>query len=265
MIKYKNEIKYVTFENFSNIECISAYLSTKIGGVSEGVYSSMNLSFTMGDTDENVYNNYKTFCNALDIKYDYLQKGYQTHSTNVAVIKDEDVRKFSKTSYFSDTDALVTNVKDVPLVTLFADCVPVFFVDTKNRAIGVAHAGWRGTNANIVKNVIDKMKEEYNTNPKDVMCGIGQSIHKCCFLVDDDVYSIFNKTDDYKKYIEKVGEKYSIDLQGINKDNLIRCGVLEENIEINNNCTCCESDTFFSHRRDGVNRGTMAGFLTINK
>lgn len=263
MIKTKNDVKYVTLDSFKDIDFISLYLSTKIGGVSEGCYSSMNLSFTMGDTDENVYENYKTFCETLNINYEFLQRGYQTHGTNVAVVKKEDVKKFSKTSYYEDTDALVTNVENVPLVTFFADCVPVFFVDTKNRAIGVAHAGWRGTNANIVKNVIDKMKEEYNTDPKDVICGIGQSIHKCCFLVDDDVYSIFNKTEDYRKYIEKVGNKYSIDLQGINKHNLMIEGVQEENIEIDTYCTCCEKDIFFSHRREGVNRGTMAGFLSI--
>lgn len=256
---------YTVFDSFSEIDFVSHGLSTRHGGVSSGIYESMNLSFTIGDTEENVYNNYKAFAKELGFNYNEVQRGYQVHGTNVEVVTRENMIHLQGSVHFKDTDALITNEKNIPLSTFYADCVPVFFVDKKNHAIGVAHAGWRGTADNIVKNVVIKMRETFGTNPEDLICGIGQSIHECCFLVDDDVYEVFNEHEEYRAFIKKDENKYKINLQEINKKNLMDQGVLEKNIEISPYCTACNEDLFFSHRRQGLNRGTMGGFIQISK
>lgn len=263
-LKEQGSVKYITFDIFEQFDFINCAISTKYGGVSEGIYNNMNLSFSIGDTEENVYENYKIFSDTLGFEYINMQRGYQTHSTNVYFVNNNNIEKFSNIPQFADTDAIITDAKDVPLVTLFADCVPLFFADVENKVVAVGHAGWRGTLNFIAKEIVINMQKMYNTKKEHLYVGIGPSIHNCCFLVNDDVYQPFNKIEQYRPYIKKVDDRYSIDLQNINKINLINTGlVLENNIEISLYCTCCEKDLFFSHRRDNINRGSMAGMISI--
>ncbi len=255
--------EYIDFEIFKDIDFVNCKVSTKHGGVSSGYYGTMNLSFSIGDNAENVFKNYQIFSEKYGFNYKNIQRGYQTHGTNVSIV-DKDINEFSKVPQFSDTDILITNKINTPLVTLFADCVPVFLVDTKNKAIAVIHSGWRGTLNNAVSVAVKKMNELYGTNKECLVAGIGPSIHDCCFLVDDDVFLEFNNFKKYHKYIKKVGEKYSINLQEINKQNLLETNLIEEkNIEISEYCTSCKSHLFHSHRRQKLERGSMAGFLEI--
>ncbi len=256
-------LNVIEFDIFKDIDYINCKVSTKLGGVSKGFYESMNLSFSIGDDMENVYENYKIFADTFGFTYKNIQRGYQTHGTNVSIV-DGDITEFTETPQYKDTDILITNKLNVPLVTLFADCVPVFLVDKENKAIAVIHAGWRGTLNNAVSVATNKMHELYGTNKDNLIAGIGPSIHECCFLVDDDVFSEFNKYEKYKKHIKKVGEKYSINLQEINKQNLLETNLIKEkNIEISDYCTCCNTDIFHSHRKQNIERGSMAGFLEI--
>lgn len=166
-----------------------------------------------------------------------------------------------------EADGLVTNKRGVVLVTFHADCVPLYFVDTKNKAIGMAHAGWRGTADGMAKAMLDKMKEEYGSEPSDIKSAIGPSIGVCCFQVDEPVAEIFRSKFDFaEKFIyndETAENKYKIDLWGINKELLMLNGVKEENIEVGGLCTKCNPDIFYSHRVMGENRGTMGAFLYL--
>ena len=165
-----------------------------------------------------------------------------------------------------EADGFVTNEKGIVLVTFHADCVPLYFVDIRNKAIGMAHAGWRGTAGAMAEKMLECMKKEYGTESSDVKVGIGPSIGACCFQVDDPVVNIFNDNFDFAhKYITDDTEKgkYKIDLWGVNKELLIRNGVKAENIEIGNICTKCNPDIFYSHRVMGEQRGTMAAFLFL--
>ncbi len=265
-INEKNGVKYISFELLDNLDFINCKISTKIGGVSKNIYESMNLSFVIGDFEENVYENFKIFSNTLGFTYDNIQRGYQTHSTNVNMVTSENFMPFSSKPQFEDTDILVTNRHHTPLVTLFADCVPLFLVDKRHKAIAVVHAGWRGTLNNAPKEVVTYMNDVFGTTIDDLIVCVGPSIHSCCFLVDDDVYLEFYKKEEYRQFIKKVGNKYSIDLQQINKYNLLSTGIVrEENIEISELCTCCNTHLFFSHRKQKLERGSMAGFLEIIK
>ncbi len=262
-LKEKNGIKYTSFDIFDSIDFINCKVSTKLGGVSKEFYESMNLSFSIGDREDLVYQNYRLFANNLGFTYENIQRGYQTHGKNISIVRN-DFEEFSKTPQFKDTDILITSETNVPIVTLFADCVPIFLVDKKNKTIAVVHSGWRGTLEKAVKVAIEKMNELHSIDKDDLLVGIGPSIHECCFLVDDDVFNEFNRYSEYKKYIKKIDKKYSIDLQSINKQSIIETGlVLEKNIEISKYCTCCNTDIFFSHRKQNVKRGSMAGFLEI--
>ena len=164
-------------------------------------------------------------------------------------------------------DGLITNERGVTLVTFHADCVPLYFVDAKNKAIGMAHSGWRGTADKMAVEMLRRMNAEYGTDPKDVAAAIGPSIGPCCFQVDRPVVDIFRGNFDFAdKYIrddENVKGKYKIDLWGINREMLERAGVKAENIEVGGICTMCRPDEFYSHRVMGEARGTMGAFLFL--
>ena len=150
-----------------------------------------------------------------------------------------------------DGDALITNVAQVPLLILTADCVPVVIIDPKNKAIGVAHAGWRGTYDKICKNTIDEMVKDYNSNPEDLVCVIGPSIGVCCYEVSEELVEKFNTNlaNHAGKFdIIKDGKHY-LDLWKINELTLKDCNVKEENIINLQICTNCNHDKFYSYRK----------------
>lgn len=173
-----------------------------------------------------------------------LVSNIQIHSDIVNII-DKDSAKLKK-----EGDALITNLKEVPLLVFTADCVPIAIIDKKNKAIGAVHAGWRGTYSQISKNTIELMKKEYNTNPDDLLCVIGPSIGPCCYEVSEELVKKFNTilTNSEEKFYIIEEEKYYLDLWKINEYILKNCGVKKENIINLNICTSCNSDKFHSYR-----------------
>lgn len=258
---------YLAYNRLSEIPFINHAFTTRLGGVSKGIFESMNMSFEH-DNFEDVTENYKIFCKAAGFNFEDLVASSQDHHTFVRVCteKEKGIGIYREKDIVS-VDALVTNVPGVTLVTYYADCTPLFFVDTKNKAIGLAHAGWRGTVSKIGKCVIDKMKENYGTNPSDLVCAIGPAISKCCYEVDKDCADNFYKLNlDSDKFIfEKENEKFMIDLLETNRQILIESGVKKENITISDLCTKCNSDLLWSHRATSGKRGTMSAFMRINQ
>jgi hypothetical protein len=165
-------------------------------------------------------------------------------------------------------DALITNEKDVTLVTYYADCTPLFFVDTDKKAIGLAHAGWRGTVGRIGDKVVKKMTELYGTNPADIIAAIGPAISVCCYEVDKPCAEQFLKLSDLdtsKFVFSKENGKFMIDLLETNRQILISAGVKSKNITISDICTNCNSELLWSHRATKGHRGTMSAFMSITK
>ena len=267
ILNKKGELEYYTFKSLEDIDFIGHCFTTRKGGVSEDWLSSLNLGFSRGDKKENVEKNFDIICSALGVKKENCVTLKQVHSTGIIRADKSTVGVgFNNEGERIHADGIVTNEKGVVLVTFHADCVPLYFVDTKNRAIGMAHAGWRGTVGGMAVKMLERMKDEFGTNPEDVKAAIGPSIGDCCFQVDKPVVDEFrNKLEFADKYIKKdtVPDKYKIDLWGVNRELMTRNGVREENIEVSGLCTLCNKDTFYSHRATGEKRGTMGAFLFL--
>ncbi|MGN0477757.1 MAG: peptidoglycan editing factor PgeF [Ruminococcus sp.] len=262
-------VPFLTYNKLSQIDFIRHAFSTKHGGVSTDEWTSMNFAFSRGDNSENVIENYKIFSDAVGFDYDSLVTSSQDHNTYVRpVTKNECGIGIWREKDMLSVDALITNEPNVTLVTHYADCTPLFFVDTVGKAIGLAHAGWRGTVGRIGEEVLRKMTSLYGTNPKNVVVAIGPAISKCCYEVDKDcAENFYNLKDlDNSKFIfPKDDGKYMIDLLETNRQIVMKAGVKEENIVLSDLCTKCNSDLLWSHRATNGHRGTMCAFMCIEK
>lgn len=266
--KQVGEVLYLSYPLLENTGIVKHGFSTRIGGVSEGIYSSMNLSFSRGDDGDKVRENFRRMAEAIDVEADSLVFAAQTHTTNVRKVTLDDKGKgiISLLDY-QDVDGLITNEPGVCLTTFYADCVPLFFVDPVHRAIGLSHSGWRGTVGRMGQATLDKMKEEYGTEAKDVIAAIGPSICQDCYEVSEDVIGKFQAAFEEKYwkdlFYQKENKKYQLNLWMANEIILKEAGVLKENIAVTNVCTNCNSDVLFSHRATGGARGSLAAFMAL--
>lgn len=262
-----DKVPYLTYNSLSEIKFINHAFSTRLGGVSTGEFNSMNLAFNRGDDPENVTENYKRLCKSAGFEYESLTASSQDHNTFVRAVTSENKGTgIYKPKDIESVDALITNEKGVTLVTYYADCTPLFFVDTKNKAIGLAHAGWRGTVGRIGEKVVEKMTELYNTDPSDITAAIGPAISVCCYEVDKpcaDNFLALKGLDSDKFVFPKENEKYMIDLLETNRQILVASGVKPENITVSDVCTNCNSDLLWSHRATKGKRGTMCAMMCI--
>ncbi|MGN0517919.1 MAG: peptidoglycan editing factor PgeF [Acutalibacteraceae bacterium] len=263
----KDGVYYLTHNNLSQIDFINHAFSTKLGGVSKGEYATMNLAFGRGDDKENVTQNYRLFSQAAGFDFDTLVSSKQDHHTVIRRVTKKDCGiGIWREHDMPSVDGLITNEKGVTLVTHYADCTPIFFVDTAKRAIGAAHGGWRGTVSGIAEITVKRMTEEFGTVPGDLVCAIGPAISRCCYEVDEPVFNQFNALTflDRDKFISEKGNgKYIIDLLEVNRQFLIKAGVKPENISVGDVCTKCNSDLLFSHRATAGKRGGMVAMLAL--
>lgn len=266
-LKNKDSVPYLTYNSLSEISFINHAFSTRLGGVSTGEFTSMNMAFNRGDKPENVTENYRRLCNSAGFEFDSLTASAQDHHTVVRAVTSADKGVgIYKPRDMESVDALITNEKGVTLVTYYADCTPLFFVDTKTKAIGLAHAGWRGTVGRIGEKVVEKMTEIYGTNPADIVSAIGPAISVCCYEVDKpcaDNFLSLDGLDSGKFVFPKENGKYMIDLLETNRQILVSAGVKSENITISDICTNCNSELLWSHRATNGHRGTMSAFMCI--
>lgn len=276
-----SKLRYLTFPKLDEISIVSHGMTTREGGVSVGCYESMNLSYTRGDNPDHVSENYQRMMKVLGVDKSRAVTMDQKHTDVVRVVKKEDAGKgVTRELDFSYVDGQVTNEKNMPLLVFASDCVPVFFVDPVHQAIGVCHSGWRGTVKRISRNLIETMKKEYGTEPKDLICAIGPSICRDCYEISEDVaLKLMEEFSGHKEEIlvddgfVKVTDqfsgrttdehKYHLDLWQTNRVVLEDAGVLPENIDVTDMCTYCNPDLLFSHRRSGGHRGNNTGFLML--
>lgn len=260
-------VPYLTYNSLEEINFIKHGFSTRLGGVSEGIFSTMNLAFNRGDNKDSVVENYKRLCGSIGLDFNTLVASAQDHHTFVRVVTSKDYGVgITKPRDIQSVDALVTNEKNVTLVTYYADCTPLFFVDTAKMAIGLAHAGWRGTVGRIGEKVISKMSECFGSDPGDIKCAVGPAISKCCYEVDKACADEFYKLDDLDCsmfILPKENNKYHLDLLECNRQILVKSGVKPENITISDLCTKCNSELLWSHRATNGQRGTMCALMSI--
>lgn len=257
-------LKYPLLEQTGIVEhCFT----TRIGGVSKGIYESLNLSFTRGDEDAAVRENFRRLAGAMKTDVSKFVFTDQTHTTNVRRVTAEDAGKgIVKERDYTDIDGLITNEPGLVLSTFYADCVPLYFVDPVHRAIGMSHSGWKGTVGKMGAVTITAMKREFGTEAKDLVCAIGPSICQDCYEVSEDVADAFKEAfpghaDEI--LLDKKNGKYQLDLWRTNEIVLTEAGVLKENIAVTNICTCCNPDLLFSHRASHGKRGNLGAFIYL--
>lgn len=258
-------IKYKVLENYDGI--IHGF-STRLGGVSKEHLYSMNLSFSRGDEREDVLINHDRFSKAIGYDCNRLVFSDQTHKITIYEVTEKDCGKgITKQSDITEVDGLITNKSNIPLITFYADCVPLFFYDPVNKVVGLAHSGWKGTVGNIANAMVDKFVELYGSNPSDIVAAIGPSICVDCYEVSQDValqfMAAYSETE--IKYIlySKDNGKYQLNLHEACKRNLINSGVLEGNISMPDFCTCCNPDILYSHRASNGMRGNLAAVIML--
>ena len=267
-LKEKNHVPYIQFKNLSATGIVKHGFSTRKGGVSTGIFSSMNLNFKRGDDPDAVLENYRRMAAALNMRVEDMVLSDQTHTTNVRVITEEDRGKgILKPQDYSDVDGMITNVPGIVLVTSYADCVPLYFVDPVRKAIGLSHSGWKGTVGHIGQKTVWKMHEVYGSEPKDIVAAIGPSICQSCYEVSDDVAEAFraNFTADEAADIllDKGNGKYQLDLWKANWYVLTDAGILPEHLSVTDLCTACHPDLLWSHRKTNGQRGGLSAFLSL--
>lgn len=259
------KLEFLTFPSLEATGIVKHLFTTRLGGVSEGEFSSMNLSFTRGDRAGNVAENYRRIGEALGCVPEDMVASHQTHTTNIRKVSLEDRGKgITRSRDYEDIDGLMTDVSGIVLVTYFADCVPLFFVDAAHRAIGLAHSGWRGTVAGMGACMVRAMEAAYGTRPKELSVAIGPSICAGCYEVGEDVAGQFGG---FPGVVTpgRVKGKYQLDLWEANRQNLLSAGVKSEKIAVTDICTCCNDSYLFSHRASRGRRGNMGAFLGLKE
>lgn len=262
--------KLVPLLHFDKLEAagmVKHCFTTRAGGVSENIFSTMNLSFTRGDDKDNVMENYRRIAYTLGERIESFVCSDQTHTTNVLRVgKEQCGIGVTREKPYTDVDGLITNEPGVVLATFYADCVPLYFVDTKNKAIGLSHSGWKGTVGRMGQATLQLMTEEFGTNPTDVVAAIGPSICQDCYEVSEDVAEQF--ADEFRNHqdeilINKGKGKYLLDLWKANEIVLTEAGVKKDNIAVTNICTCCNPALLFSHRASHGKRGNLGAFMCL--
>ena len=265
----EGEVEYLTFPLLEQTGIVRHLFSTRVGGVSKGIYSAMNLSYTRGDKKEAVDENFRRIANVLQCNVDDIVCSDQTHTTNLRVVSRQDGGKgILTTRDYTDIDGLLTDEPGLVLATFYADCVPLYFADTKKRAIALAHSGWRGTVARMGRCVTEKMKEVYGTDPTDIVAAIGPSICQACYEVSEDVADAFAKEfrgigQKDEILIDKGGGKFQLDLWRANEIVLTEAGIPSTQIQVTDICTCHNSEYLFSHRASHGKRGNLGAFLGL--
>ncbi len=263
-----NEVTVLKFPLLEELPFVEHLFTTKEGGVSKGDYATMNVSFTRGDEREDVLENYRRIAGIFDVELSDIVVSHQTHTTNVKRVTKEDGGKgVVYDRDYENVDGLITNDKNLVLCTMYADCVPLYFVDVKNQAIGLSHSGWKGTAGQMGKRTLERMAEEFGTKPEEVYAAIGPSICVDCYEVSEDVIEAFSRVFTEQEmtqicYIKENG-KYQLNLWKANEMILLNAGVLKEHIEVTRLCTHCNSDRMFSHRKTGDKRGNLGAFLCL--
>lgn len=262
------EVPFLTYPLFEKTGVVKSAFSTRIGGVSKGCYESMNLSFDRGDDKDAVMENFQRIASAIGTNCHDMVLSRQTHTANVRVVTEEDKGKgIVRERDYTDVDGLVTNVPGICLVTSYADCVPLYFVDPIKKVIGLSHSGWRGTVGKIGKETVRVMKEHFRCDPADILAAVGPSICQDCYEVSGDVIEKFKEAFDEKDwdnlFYRKNNGKYQLDLWKANESVFRESGICKEHIAVTNVCTHCNSKILYSHRETGDKRGNLCAFLAL--
>ncbi|MGN8890673.1 peptidoglycan editing factor PgeF [Dysosmobacter sp. HCP28S3_G4] len=265
-IHQQNELLWLSSPLLDGCSGIRHGFSTRKGGVSLPPWDSLNLRTGCGDAPDALQENYRRFCAAVGTDVERTVLSRQVHETTVRVCTAADAGKGLLRERDYTADALVTNEPDLPLLVFSADCGIILLYDPSSRSIGAVHAGWRGCAAGIVEKTVQTMVREYGARPETVLAAVGPCIGRCCFETDGDVPEAMRAAlgADAEGCLERRGAKYHVDLAGLNRQWLLRAGVLPEHIDVSGLCTACRTDWFWSYRKMGDARGAQAAMIALS-
>lgn len=274
------KVPYIEFPPLCDISFISHGFSTRLGGVSTGMFSSLNLgsgSSPYKDRPENIRENLIRIVDSIGLDPNSLVLSDQVHMTEIRLVKEGDRGKgFNIPMDYKEIDGFITNTPGITLVTKYADCVPLFFVDPVKKAIGLSHSGWRGTVNRIGYKTVNEMGKAFACKPKDIIAVIGPSICMNCYEVGEEVAAEFSKAfsdiegskllDDEKSpiLVRNQNGRYQLNLWEACRRALLEAGLSKDHIHVSKVCTSCNSELLFSHRKTNGKRGSLAAFLAIS-
>lgn len=268
-LKELEQIKYFSCGELDNTNLVVNAFTTRTGGVSRTPFDNLNLAYNVGDKEGRVAENRKIILDALSIDCRTAVTAQQVHKDKISLLKKEDRGRgsFKHSGGIAETDALITNIPGIPLLMCYADCVPIFILDPVKKAIALVHSGRKGTELELTLKTLTRMVKIFETNPHSCLAAIFPSIGSCCYSIKEE-----NKIDDYWLNEDKYnGEPISLqnrsgrslDLKKANHLQLIKAGLQEKNIFINEICTADHPELFFSYRRDKGNTGRMAAIFML--
>lgn len=262
-------IPLLKFRLLEQLGMIRHGITTRAGGVSQGIFSTLNLSYTRGDDKFAVDENYHRTAISLHAEVGDFVLTDQTHTVHIRKVTRQDCGKGILTERnYKDIDGLITNEPGIVLAAFFADCVPLLFVDPVHEAIGVSHSGWRGTVMRMGLKTVRAMQEAYGSRPEELVCAIGPSICQSCYEVGKEV------ADHFMEEFQGAGEelcapgaegKFQLNLWKANELVLEEAGIRREHLAVTNICTCCNPKLLFSHRASQGKRGNFGAFIKICK
>lgn len=249
-----------------------AIFTTREGGFSQKSYGELNLGLHVGDDEKRVLANRRLLEPIVGKPLSQFTFCQQVHGSEIALVDDKNAGCGGQSleAAIPNCDGLLT-AEAIPLLTLYADCVPLWIYDPQKRAGGVIHAGWRGTVAGIALEAVEQMKHHFGSQPGNLLAALGPSIGPCCYSVGEDVVGAARVLAQQIKLsvasfaTAQNSGTYAFDLAGFNKALLLQAGLLEKNIVTCGFCTSCQDSLFFSHRRSGGKTGRMAAIFMLQE
>jgi YfiH family protein len=263
-------LRLMSFDGFERYRSMSNVVTTRTGGRSTGAYARLNLAMHVGDDPEAVLQNRALVCQALGIEPETLSFAGQVHGTGVAVLEAAQKGKGAVTDADAvpGADAMVTDTPELPLVVLLADCAAVSFYDPVRNAIGLAHAGWRGTLGRIAQKTVEIMKEAFGSSPSDILAGVSPAIGKGHYEVGEEVLEAYRQEfgpGARALIMEDMDGTCYLDLWAANETQLHSAGLEPENVFVAGMCTACHLDLFYSHRHEGGTTGRFAALVMLHR
>jgi len=261
-----NAVSFLSCDGFTAAGGVLHGFSTRQGGVSQGIWSSMDLGFKRGDDPEHVRENYRRFCAAIGADCGKIVKSHQVHRDCVRPVTEADIVPDVCDSAPYEADGLITNVSGLCLTVYSADCIPVLLYDPVGRCVAAVHSGWRGTARNIAGAAVKRMVTDYGCRVGDILAAIGPGISRCCFETHSDVPEAMTAAfgQAAKAHIFPLeGGKFKVDLKGMIRSCLLEAGVAAEHIAVSGHCTACLPEYYWSHRVLGNRRGSMAAMIAL--
>lgn len=261
-----DNIELLQSEKLNNISWLSHAFTTKKSGISEGVYSSLNLFSSDEEEYKNALENRKILSKVMNFNYENLTLARQVHGKNVFKVTSNEIGRgaFSHQEAIPETDALITNIPNVPIMLLYADCLPIIVVDKKNKSIGVVHAGWKGTAQAILDETIKQMFLHFNSQPENLFIAFGVGISRKNFQIGQEAFDLLSKVNYSENSFDFINDKIYADLIEINVSQALNLKVPNKNIDYNRAlCTYEHKELFYSYRRDNKVTGRHSAIAFI--